>query len=146
MSRFDDYPYSQLKEACGTLLGRVGLIIIAVLAGSMLGGLSATRSLAGLWAGAIGMPGLSLTSILYGAGIFVLPALLIYAIVSIRCEWPLRLTLLCTVLMWWNIHKTIRWTVYDSPMAKKQQKFADSIEKGMQEALSKANQKRQTHP
>ena len=138
MIRFDDYPYAQFREAFGSVLGRVGLVILAVLGGSMLGGLSATRSIGGMWLGAIGLPGLSLASIVSGVGLFVLPALLLYAIASVRYEWPLRLTLLCSLLMWWNIHKTVRWTVYDSPMAKQQQKSWADFEKGMNEAIQDA--------
>ena len=141
MIRFDEYPYAQFREAFGTVLGRVGLVILAALGGSMLGGLSATRSVGGLWLGVIGLPSLSLVSIFSGVGLFVLPALLLYAIVSVRCEWPLRLTFLCSLLMWWNIHKTIRWTVYDSPMAKQQQQFKADFEKAMNEAIENANKK-----
>lgn len=143
MIRFDDYPYAQFREAFGTVLGRVGLVILAALGGSMLGGLSATRSAGGLWLGLIGLPGLSLASLFYGVGLFVLPALLLYAIASVRCEWPLRVTIVCSLLMWWNIHKTIRWTVYDSPMAKQQQKFRADLEKSMNEAIQRANKKLQ---
>lgn len=143
MIRFDDYPYAQFREAFGTVLGRVGLVILAALGGSMLGGLSATRSVGGLWLGVIGLPGLSLASLFYGVGLFVLPALLLYAIVSVRCAWPLRLTIVCSLLMWWNIHKTIRWTVYDSPMAKQQQKFRADLEKSMNEAIQRASKKHQ---
>lgn len=143
MIRFDDYPYAQLKEAFGTVLGRVGLVILAALGGSMLGGVSATRSLDGLWLGVIGLPGLSLASIVYGVGYFVLPALLIYTIVSVRCEWPLRLTLLCSILMWWNIHKTIRWAAYDSPMAKQQQKLEADLGQIMNEAFQEADKRNQ---
>lgn len=129
MSRFDDYPYSQFREAFGTVLGRLGLISLAVLGGSMLGGLTAYRSIAGLWEGVVGLPGLSLASIFFGVGFFVLPVLLIYAIVSIRCEWPLRLTVICTLLMWWNIHKTIRWVEFDSPSAKQRQEMKLRVDK-----------------
>ena len=91
MIRFDDYPYAQFREAFGTVLGRVGLVVMAALGGSMLGGLTATRSIEGLWLGVIGLPVLSLASIFYGVGLFVLPALPLYAFASVRCEWPLRL-------------------------------------------------------
>jgi hypothetical protein len=141
MIRVDDYTYAQLKAAFETVLGRVGLIILAALGGFILGGLSATRSIGGIWMGIIGLPSLSVASIFYGVGLFVFPVLLIYAIVSVRWEWPLRLTLLCTLLMWWNIHKTIRWTVYDSSMAKQQQQFQAELERGVNEALQKANRK-----
>ena len=143
MIRFDDYPYSQFREAFGTAFGRVGLVLLAALLGSMLGGLTATHSVGGLWVGIVGLPGLSLASIFYGVGIFVLPALLLFAIVSTRCEWPLRLTLICSLLMWWNIHRTIRWTVYDSPMAKQQQKIQAEFAKSMDEASQKSNERKQ---
>jgi hypothetical protein len=139
MIRFDDYPYAQFREALGTVLGRLFLILLAVLGGSMLGALTATRSIGGLWLGVIGLPGLSLASIFSGFGFLVLPALLLYAIVSVRCEWPLRLTLLCSLLMWWNIHKTIRWTVYDSPMAKRHQKLQADLDKLMTEPVENTN-------
>ncbi len=139
MFRFDDYPYAPFREAFETVFGRVGLVLLAVLGGSMLGGLTATRSLGGLWLGIVGMPGLSLASIFVGVGFFVLPALLLFAIASVRCEWPLRLTLLCSILMWWNVHKTIRWSVYDGPMAKQQQKLQSEMERSLSEAMEKAN-------
>lgn len=141
MSRFDDYPYAQFREAFGTTLGRVCLVVLAALAGSMLGGLTATRSIWGLGLGVIGFPGFSLASIFFGVGLFVFPALLVYAIASIRREWPLPLTFVCSLLMWWNIHDTIRWTVYDSPMAKQQKQLRADMDKAMKEAIenSKTN-------
>ncbi len=139
--RFDDYPYAPFREAFGTVLGRVGLVILAALGGSMLGGWTATRSMGGLWLGVVGFPDYSLASIIYGVGLFVLPALVIYAMVSVRCEWPLRLTLLCSLLMWWNIHKTIRWTEYDSPVAKQRQKLRADLQKGMNVVPENANPK-----
>lgn len=139
MNRFNDYPYAQFRDAFGTVFGRVALVILAALAGSMIGGVTATRSMGGLWLGIIELPSLSVASILYGVGLFVLPSLLLYAIASIRCEWPLRLTLLCALLMWWNIHQTIRWTLYDSPMAKQQKKIQADMEEGMNEVMQRAN-------
>lgn len=134
MIRFDDYPYAQVKEALGTVLGRVGLVVLAALGGSILGGLTANRSLEDLWLGVIGFPGFGLASIFFGVGYFVFPVLLLYTIVSIRCQWPLKLTLICSLLMWWNIHQTIRWTLYDSPMAKQQQKSQAKWDKAMEDA------------
>jgi hypothetical protein len=140
MIRFDDYPCAQLREALGTVLGRVGLIVLVALGGSMLGGWTATSSVEGLWLGVTGFPSLSLASIFHGYGFVVLPALFLYAIISVRCELPLRLTLLCSLFMWWNIHKTIRWTTYDSPMAKQQKKFQAEIHK-INEMIEKENKK-----
>lgn len=147
MNRFDDYPYAPFRAALCTVLGRLGLILLAVVVGSMLGGLTATKSLAGLWLGLVGLPGLSLSSIFFGVGILVLPLLLIYAIASVRCEWPLRLTLLCILLMWWNVHKTVRWTVYDSPRAKQEKKLEADMQKIAEdvneEIRKKANKSRE---
>ncbi len=140
MTRFDDYPYAPLREALGTLLGRLLLLLLVVLAGSMLGGLTATRTWSGLWVGVIGLPGLSLASLLYGPGLIILPALLIYAIVSIRSEWPLWLSLLFIPLMWWNIHKTIRWTAYDSPAAKQLQQIQSEFHQGSKQPTERSRQ------
>lgn len=140
MIRFDDYPYAQIREALGTVLGRVGLVVLATLGGSMLGGCSATRSLEGLWIGVIGLPALSLGSIFFGVGYLVFPVLLLYTIVSIRYQWPLKLTLIGVFLMWWNVHQTIRWTFYDSPMAKEQQKSQEEWNRALEEVARK-NQK-----
>lgn len=106
----------------------------------MLGGVTATRSVGGLWLGLVELPDLCLGSIFFGVGFFVFPALLVYAIASVRCEWPLRLTLLCTVLMWWNIHKTIRWS-YDGPMAKRLKTLDAEFNKSMNEAAENAKRK-----
>jgi len=140
VSRFDDYPYAQCREALGTLLGRSSLIILALFAGSILGGLTATRSLEGLWEGILGLPGFSLASIFFGPGLIVFPVVFLYAVLSIRYEWPLFLTLVCSILMWWNIHRTVRWTVYDSPMAKQQQKIGDEIDQAMKKAAKNREQ------
>lgn len=132
MPRFDDYPYGPWREALGTLVGRLMVLLLVVLGGAMLGGVTSTRSLSGLWTGIVDLPGLSLASLLFGPGLLVLPALLVYAIVSIRNEWPLRLSLLFLPLMWWNVHKTIRWTVYDSPSARRIQQIQTKLNQGLQ--------------
>jgi len=123
MRQFDDYPYSQFREALDSVLGRVLLVVAAALAGSMLGGFTATQAFDGLWLGLIQSPSLGLASMFFGIGIVVLPAIALYAFVSIRYEWPLRLTLICVGLMWLNIHKTIRWIGYDGPLVNQQQKL-----------------------
>lgn len=125
MSDIDDYPYGPFRSALETVFGRIGLVLLAILAGSMLGGLSAMRSLEGLSVGFIGVLGLSLASIFCGSGLWVLPAIGLFAIASTRYEWPLKLTLLCSLLMWWNIHQTIHWTIYDSPGAKLQKRLEE---------------------
>ena len=125
MSDIDDYPYGPIRSALETVFGRIGLVILATLFGSMLGGLSAMRSLEGLGVGLIGVLGFSLTSIFYASGLWVLPVIGLFAIASTRYEWPLKLTLLCTILMWWNIHQTIHRTIYDSPGAKLQKRLEE---------------------
>lgn len=128
----DDYPYSQIREALGSVVGRIALFITAMLFGSMLGGLTATRSIAGLGLGFVGFPDLILASLLSGVSFILLPALLIYLIISIRCEWPLWPTVIVCLLMWYNIHKTIRWTVYESPNAKRMMELQESLNSAMQ--------------
>lgn len=137
MIRFDDYPYAQFKEAIGTVIGRMGLVFLAALVGAMLGGVSATRSLGGLLMGVFFLPLWSLFSIFYGAGLFVFPALLIYTIASVRFEWPLRLTSLCSLLMWWNIHTTIRCMVFDNPTAKQHLQLQADLKEIRNEILQK---------
>lgn len=125
MSDIDDYPYGPIRSALETVFGRIGLVLLAILVGSMLGGLSAMRSLEGLSVGFIGVLAFSLASIFYGSGLWVLPAIGLFAIASTRYEWPLKLTLLCSLLMWLNIHQTIRWSLYDSPSAKLQKRLEE---------------------
>lgn len=137
MIRFDNEPYAQIQDALRTIVGRLFLLAVAVVLGSMLGGLTATHAVPGMWEGVLGFPMLLSASIFYGIGLFVLPALLVYAIISIRWEWPLLLSLIFVPLMWWNMHKTLRWTVYDSLSAKKMQQ----IDKQMQEVVDKANKR-----
>ncbi|MEN3939709.1 hypothetical protein WJU23_00320 [Prosthecobacter sp. SYSU 5D2] len=73
----------------------------------------------------------------------MLLAVLVYAIVSIRCEWPLWLTWLCTLLMWYNIHRTVRWTEYDSPLAKQQKQLHADLDKTMNATMERAARERQ---
>lgn len=123
----DDYPYAQIREAMGTVIGRTAVFIAAMLLGSMLGAATATRSLTGLLLGLTEFPGLMVGSFFSGVSFILLPALLIYLILSVRCEWPLWPTLIVCLLMWYNIHKTIRWTAYDSPTAKHMQQLHQEI-------------------
>jgi hypothetical protein len=134
MSQFDEYPYKQFREAMGTMFGRLDLIFLAVLGGSMLGGWTGLGSIAGIFLGSIGLFGLAPLSIFSGVGLFVFPLLVFYAIASIRAEWPLRLTWLCLFLMWWNIDMTVRWAVYDSPMLKEQRKLQAEFQEVIKQA------------
>ncbi|HPA19003.1 MAG TPA: hypothetical protein PLU30_14740 [Verrucomicrobiae bacterium] len=110
------------------MIGRLSLVFAAVLLGSILTGLTATRSFGGLIVGVVGLPGISAASLFCGIGIFVLPLVLVFAIMFARSEWPLWLPVICTLLMWWNLHGTIRWTVYDSPSARQRQRLMDEIQ------------------
>lgn len=125
MTDIDDYPYGPFRNALQSVFGRVALVMLASLIGSMLGGLTAMRSLEGLGVGLMGVLGFSLASIFYASGLWIFPSIGLFAIASTRFEWPLKLTLLCSLLMWWNIHQTIRWTLYESPGAKLQKKLND---------------------
>jgi hypothetical protein len=134
---FDDYPLAQFRAAFRTLFGRIFLILLTMVAGAGLGGLTATRSSEGILLGIVGFIGIGLDSIFFGVGIFVFPIILIYTLASIRFELPLWLGLICTILMWWNFHLTIRWTFYDSPMAKRQNQFKAEMKDMMREAIEK---------
>lgn len=134
MPRFDDYPYSVIREALGTVVGRVSLIALAMVIGAVMGALTATRSFSDALSLIPELPAFSAVSILYGYGVITFPIILIFGILSIRYTWPLTLTLICTLLMWWNIHKTIRWIAYDSPAAKKSQQLQEDINRALEEA------------
>lgn len=64
MTRFHDYPHGQFREALGTVFGRLSLVFAAVLFGASLAGLTATRSFVGLIAGIIGLPAMSVASLI----------------------------------------------------------------------------------
>lgn len=133
MIRFDAYPYSQIRDALETVLGRVTLCALALVLGSALGYGTATRSFAGLLLGITELPMLAPMSILMGGGLLVFPVVFLYVFMAIKWQWPYYLTIICTLLMWWNVHKTIRWANYDSPSAKKMQKLVDEIERSREE-------------
>lgn len=142
MTRLHDYPYGQFREALSTVIGRLSLVAAAVLVGSVLAGLTATRSIEGIVVGIIALPGMSAASLFYGVGIFVLPVVFVFAIMFARSNWPLWLPLICTLLMWWNLHGTIRWMVYDSPSAQQRQKLMNEI----QGAVNRANDQDRLRP
>lgn len=85
-------------------------------------------SVEGIRVGVVELPGLSLASLFVGGGIVILPGLLLYSIVSIGRGWTIWLSLICTPVMWWNIHKTVRWTYFDSPSAKTGQMMIELID------------------
>lgn len=109
MIDFDDYPYSAIRSAMGTTLGRIGLVAGSIVLGSMLAALSATGSVLAMFGGAIATPLLCLSSIIAGYGAPLLPMVMIFAVCFVRWQWPLWTVLVCTVLMWWNFHTTISW-------------------------------------
>lgn len=137
MIDFDDYPFAQFRAAFRTLFGRIFLILLALMAGAGLGGLTATRSGEGFLVGVVGFVGIGLDSIFFGVGFLLFPIIFIYTLVSIRFEWPLWLGLICTILMWWNFHRTIRWTFYDSPMAKRHNQLNAEMKDMIREAIDK---------
>lgn len=97
MNRFDDYPYGPFFSALNTLLGRIFVVIAAV------------------------------ASLFYGIGLWAFPMMFLFALGFVLREWRLRYALLCTVLMWVNIHCTIRWTEFDGPMAQTKKALQEVI-------------------
>lgn len=127
MTRFDDFPYGPLREALETVLGRVGLLFAVVLGGAALGCVTAAESWRDAWEVLTDLPGLILMSLFYGKGLFVLPAALVFGILSVRLEWRLRYHLIFLVLMAWNLHQTVRWSAYDGPQAQKLRKVQEEL-------------------
>lgn len=117
MNRFDDFPYGPLIQALNTLVGRILLVAAAALAGFMLGTMTAMRSWQGLQAGFSDAVMLGVNSIFFGIGLFAIPFTLFFTIGFVLWEWRLRYALVVTLLMWINIHQTVRWTAFDSPQA-----------------------------
>lgn len=118
MMRFDDHPYGPLLSALNTLLGRISLVIVAAVFGSMLGAMTAYGTWQAAGAGLMMLLPLSFASFLWADGLWVFPLILLFAIGFVTREWRLRYALLCTGLMWLNIHHTVRWIEFDSPAAK----------------------------
>lgn len=108
MIDLDDYPYSQFREAAGTLIGRIVLVLLASCVGAMLGLAMRCRSLGEFWAWVPQLPGVCFFSILLGNGIYVLPLVLIFAFVYVRMELPLWSAGICVVLMWWNVFPLLK--------------------------------------
>lgn len=127
MSRFDDFPYGPLVTAFNTLVGRIALVILASILGCMLGTMTALRSWNGLWEGLTSAGTLSFSSIFYGIGFFALPVLLLFTLGFVLWEWRLRYVLIATLLMWVNIHRTVRWVRFDSPFAAVMQMMQDEL-------------------
>ena len=107
MSDPTDVPYSPLRDALTSMLGRLGLVLGAVLFGVLLGAISATGS---LWDGAglaLQFPVLAFSSVLFGPGIVVGGFLLVFAILYSTWEWPRWLACVAVAIMWWNAHETV---------------------------------------
>ncbi|MEQ1749950.1 MAG: hypothetical protein ABL974_11035 [Prosthecobacter sp.] len=137
---FDDYPYAPIREALGTILGRIALVALSILISAMLAGVTATRSLAGIVIGLVTLPAMIPISLFWSVGFFVLPFLVIFTCMFARSEWPLRSVVICVILMWWNLHGTMRWAFFDSPLVKQEEK----LQSEMQNALEASRQNSQT--
>jgi hypothetical protein len=141
MNRFDDYPYSQFREALGSTVGRVLVVGFAVFIGVAVAGITATRSLAGVLMAMVELPDLTVSSLFFGIGIFVLPFILVFTFAFARSEWPLWAPIVCSVLMWWNMHGTIRWALYDSPLAKKMESLSTQMEYDSEQAKQRVRER-----
>ena len=92
--------------------------------GAYLGGLTSTYSWSDAFAGISEFHHLVVVSILFiGIGLFALPATLLFIIMFTRSEWPLWTVTVATLLIWWNTHKTIYWTLHESAGAKMQERI-----------------------
>lgn len=119
MVNFDDFPYAAIREAMSTVVGRVATAAVAMVIGTVLAAMTASESMADAVSSVIGLPWTWVASCLSSYGFFVFPAILVFSIAYIRLEWPHWPVLIVIAVMWWNIHGTIRWTLYDSPLVKK---------------------------
>lgn len=146
MIHFDDYPYAPIREALSTILGRIALVALSVLVSSMLAGVTATRSLAGIVIGLVTLPGMIPISLFWSVGFFVLPFLVIFTCMFVRSEWPLRSVAICVILMWWNLHETMRWALYDGPLVKQQQKLQTEMQKAVEESRQTSKTIISSHP
>lgn len=133
MMRFDDHPYGPFLNALNTLLGRISLVIVATALGSMLGAMTAYGTWKAGLTGLVMMLPLSFGSFLWGDGLWVLPLILLFTIGFVVREWHLRYAVLCTGLMWLNIHHTVRWAEFDSPTAKQMKAMESEIISGLHE-------------
>jgi hypothetical protein len=117
MPSLSDNPFAPLKEALQTVTGRMILIMLAIIGGTLLGLCTAVGRLNGALESLPHLPAYAFSFFFSFTGLAILPLLIAYAILSIRQEWPLWLSLICTLLMWWGVHKEVRWQMFDSPKA-----------------------------
>ena len=127
MTLFDDYPYSAIREAFSSILGRLGLVFLSVILGSMLAGITATREIWGVVIGLVTLPGMLPSSLFVSVGLVVCPLVILFACLFASSEWPLRTVGVCVILMWWNLHGTLRWTLYDSPLGPSAKEASDRV-------------------
>jgi hypothetical protein len=118
MNELDDYPLAPFVNGVNGAFGRVLLVALAVVTGAFLGGATAGHSLQSACSAVTTLPILVVSSIFFAVGIVSLPAIFIFAVVFSRSAWPLWMVLVATLLMWWNTHKILTWSLYDSPAAR----------------------------
>lgn len=134
MNFFDDYPYSAIREAFSSMLGRLGLVLLSIILASMLAGLTAMGSLGGAVLGPLALPTTLPVSFLFSVGIVVVPFVILFACLFARSEWPLRTVGICVLLMWWNLHGVMRWAIdqQNGPAAKEMRRVEEEIERSLQ--------------
>lgn len=111
--------------------------------GAYLGGLTSTYSWSDAFAGISEFHHLVVVSILFiGIGLFALPATLLFIIMFTRSEWPLWTVTVATLLIWWNTHKTIYWTLHESAAAQIQ-KIADDANQQLAKEVEEERKKNQ---
>jgi len=146
MTLFDDYPYSAIRDAFRSMLGRLMLVLLSIFLAAVLAGITATREIGGAVVGIVTLPGMLPASLFVSVGSVVCPLVILFACLFARSEWPLRTVGIGVVLMWWNLHATLRWTLYDSPLLNEQRKFQRELQQQLNSAQSAAQLDPQAAP
>ncbi len=128
MNNIENYPLAPALDALRTVTGRVVLVFAATLFGIALGGITATHAVSGAWGALTSFMVWAPTSFIVSVGAITFPAALLFAVLFIRSGWPLWTVSAVALLIWWNAHKTIHWTIHESAGAKVQKQMDAMVE------------------
>jgi hypothetical protein len=132
MSMIENFPLGSFIAALRTLAGRIALFFLAVLLGTMLGGLTATRDLGGAWSAVVMFPLWGMYSLFSGWGLLLFPLAALVGVLFIRSEWPSWIVGLVALLMWWCAHQSLDWIIHRSEGARVNRQIEQTINEAAQ--------------
>ncbi len=127
--RTGDYPWGPISDALESTFIRLILLFVIMLASLSLGTALAYKSFAGLYLGIVEIHWVLIGSLFFSLGFIVFPATLIFTVLFIRYEWPIRTLILPALAFVYVSYDSTDFSLNRSSQAKMEKQIDAALEK-----------------